>query len=93
MQSVKKDGFSYGAVLKGKLFFINHRCCSVESQYNEGPRPRDWQNLFSIQGCIILRSFFIYFIVTGVLHENHSSYRGFHYVEVCYMEVLLLQVF
>ena len=71
VQSAKKDGLSNGAVLKGKLFLIKHWCFSVEPQYNKGPRPRDWQNLFAIQGCIILSFFYIYILL---LLGNRKSF-------------------
>ena len=36
-------------------------------------------------------SFSLFYCYWGT--QNHSLYRGLHYIEVCYIEVLLLQVF
>ena len=56
-------------------------------KYNKG--PTDWQICSLQQGFIISRVFSIYFTITGVKKNSCLLCRGLHYIEVCYIEVLL----
>ena len=59
---------------------------TVEPRYNKG--PRDWQNLFAITRFRYIEVLFhIFYYYWG--KENRSLYRGFHYMEVRYIEFSL----
>ena len=59
---------------------------TVEPQYNKG--RRDWQNLFAItRFCYIEVLFHLFYNYYG--KENRLLFRGLHYIEFRYIEVLL----
>ena len=59
---------------------------TVEPQYNKG--RRDWQNLFAItRFCYIEVLFHLFYYYYG--KENRLLFRGLHYIEFRYIEVLL----
>ena len=59
---------------------------TVESQHNEG--PRDWQNAFAVTRFRYIEVLFHLFCCYWG-KENCSSYGGFRYIEVRYIEVRL----
>ena len=43
--------------------FFRYKQCTVEPQYNKG--PRDWQNMFTIMRFLVKRFFSVYFSIIG----------------------------
>ena len=60
--------------------FFRYKQCTVEPQYNKG--PRDWQNMFATMRFLVKRFFSVYFSIIGKLIipkfiiPKSSLYRG-----------------
>ena len=69
-------------------FYVDISCIgTAESRYNEV--PRHWQNFFAITRLRYIEVLFHLFCYFWGRQNCSALYRGFCYIEVCYIEVPL----